>query len=236
MDRAVSDVLGYVLIFSLIAGSVGLVYVTGYSSLDNVRDAERFNNAERAFDVLDSNLEEVVYEGVPSRATEIKLSDASLGFADPVTVNVSVDGGGSVETTVDPLFFSIGDDRYLTYSNGAIIRGNGSASVMRDEPNMLAGDTTIIPIIDTRARSSGLSGSSRILVRAESSQDEVFNYTGSGPYDYTVNVTTDRTGAWESYLDSRGADSCTVTGSTVSCEYTSDSLYVKLTKIDVWIV
>ena len=58
MDRAVSDVLGYVLIFSLITSSVGVVYVAGYGSLDSLRNAERFNNAERAFDVLDSNLEE----------------------------------------------------------------------------------------------------------------------------------------------------------------------------------
>lgn len=236
MDRAVSDVLGYVLIFSLITGAVALVYATGYTSLYDVRDAERFNNAERAFDVLDSNMEDVVFERVPSRATEVKLSDASIGFGDPVVINVSVDGGGSIESSVEPLEFSIGDDRALAYSNGAIIRGSGENSVMHDEPNFLFGSRTVVPILDVRSRTAGVSGSGRVLVRAETSKQDVYEFDTTSK-TVTINVTTTRTGAWTRYLEEATGEDCTTIGQTVSCDYDgSDTLYVQVTKIDVFII
>lgn len=237
MDRAVSDVLGYVLIFSLIIGSVGLVYVSGYGSLQNVRDAERFSNAERAFDVLDTNIDDIVVEHAPSRATEIKLSDASIGYGDQVTINVSfASGRGPIVTTYTPIRFAIGDDRELVYSNGAIIRSNGPNSVMRDEPSFIFGDRVVIPMIETRAFGQGVAGSSRVLVRAERSKQTINTSTESPPYNITIKVTTSRTDAWERYFEEETGEDCTVTGNTVSCPYRADAVYIQVTKVDIHII
>lgn len=237
MDRAVSDVLGYVLIFALITGSVALVYATGYGSLTNVRDAERFNNAERAFDVLDSNVEDVVYDHAPSRATEIKLSDSTIGYGDPTTFNVTFGYGESIETEVVPVRFGIGDEKELVYSNGAIIRRDGQNSVMRDEPNFIFGERTVLPIIDSRAQSRAISGSGRVLVRTEMSKQDVYNYTTNSTYNITLNVTSQQTDAWNRYLEAETGNDCTVTGNTVSCDYNStDAVFIKITKLDVFII
>jgi len=55
--RAVSDVVGYVLVFSLVSLTVGVVSVAGVGALQDARDVEQANNAERAFDVLGDNVE-----------------------------------------------------------------------------------------------------------------------------------------------------------------------------------
>jgi len=53
--HGLSDVLGYVLVFSLVVTSVLVVTVGGLSAVENARDAERAQNAERAFDVVATN-------------------------------------------------------------------------------------------------------------------------------------------------------------------------------------
>jgi len=66
-ERGVSDVVGYVLIFSLIVATVGVVTTVGFSTLEDRQDAERVNNVERAFDVFANNMENVYRDGAPSR-------------------------------------------------------------------------------------------------------------------------------------------------------------------------
>lgn len=236
MDRGVSDVLGYVLIFSLITASVGLVYTSGYGALNDARNAERFNNAERAFDVLDSNIDDVVFGHSPSRATELKLSDATIGYGEPVVVNISLDTGESLQTRLDPVVFAIGDDRELVYSNGAVIRTDGSNSVMRSEPRIRFGDRTMISIIETRSRSQAISGSSRVLIRTVASTQDVYNYTDASGYEVTLNVTTERTDAWKRYLETETGNDCTVSGGTVTCSYEADSVFVQVSTLDVFLI
>ncbi len=95
-DRAVSETISFVLVFSLIVASVGAVYAIGVSELEATRDAERIENAQRAFDVLADNVDDVL-EGAPSRGTEVKLAEATLRSADDASMNVTVDpeGGGT---------------------------------------------------------------------------------------------------------------------------------------------
>ncbi|MFC7136780.1 hypothetical protein ACFQRB_10335 [Halobaculum litoreum] len=74
MTRAQSDAIGFVLVFSLIVLTVGTVYAAGYPALQDLRSDEQLENMERAFEVLDDNVDDMAREGAPSRATEIKLN------------------------------------------------------------------------------------------------------------------------------------------------------------------
>jgi hypothetical protein len=87
-DRAVSDVIGYVLVFSLIIATVGIVTAVGFSTIEDRQRDERINNVERAFDVFAANVEDVYRGGAPSRATEIRLSGGTLQYGEPVTITV----------------------------------------------------------------------------------------------------------------------------------------------------
>lgn len=235
MDRAVSDVLGYILIFSLILSSVAIVTVGGYNSLNSVRDAERFDNAQRVFDVMDANVDDHLETGVRSRGTEIRLADARIGFGESVVFNLTVEGYGSNQTSVDPLLYTQSSDRKIAYSGGATVRADRGGSILSDGPPFRFGEKTIVTFVETRARDSGISGSGRVLVRTELAAESVHTYTGSGPYNVTLNVTTPRTDAWEHWFESETGKECTVVGNTVSCPFETESLYVRTVAIDVYI-
>ncbi|MDY6818873.1 MAG: hypothetical protein SVG88_09440, partial [Halobacteriales archaeon] len=159
-DRGVSETLGFVFIFALIVSSVGIVYTVGVSGLEDVRAAERVTNAERAFDVLGHNFEDMIHRGAPSRATEIKLADAQLYVDDPIVVNVSAHVEGdpntnfSTEVEVEPIIYQA-DDSKIVYTNGAVIRQDGDASVMSREPDLLIEpNRSTLPIVQTRSDES----------------------------------------------------------------------------------
>ena len=147
-DRAVSETLGFVFIFVLIVSSTGFVYTIGTSNLQDVRDQERLNNAERAFDVMAENMNDLERRSVPARSTEIKLSEAQISHGDPVRIEIrgvlnetgtpdpSVNFSGPnqqhLEYTVTPIVYRgvPTEETRLVYANGAVIRQQRNGVVM----------------------------------------------------------------------------------------------------------
>ena len=241
VDRGVSEVLGFVLIFAMITSSVGVVYVVGFDGLVGARDYERLNNAERAFDVLADNVEDITNRRAPSRATEIKLADAGLEMGDPVVVNVTgvgTDGAAdfSAEYAYRPIVYDADTGTRIVYSGGAVIRTQGDAGVMVGDPHfVLDGDHVVIPVIQTRATGgSDVHGSSTALIRTDHADTELAVATSTGTYDVTLDITTSRTAVWERYFESKGLDCDLVASDTLSCDIDGvDSIYVTAVRIDV---
>lgn len=241
-DRAASEVLGFILIFALITSSVGLVYVVGFDGLVGARNYERVNNAERAFDVLADNVEDITNRRAPGRATEIKLADASLEMGDPVVVNVTgVDTTDpsrnfSAEYELRPIVYDADTGTRIVYSGGALIRSRDGEGVMVIEPDyLLDGDRVVIPVIQTRAAGgTDVSGSTTALVRTTHSGTELAVGTSEGTFDATLNVTSPRATVWRRYLESEGL-SCAPAGTDrISCDVDdADGIYVTAIRIDV---
>lgn len=236
MGRGVSDVIGFVLVFSLVTLIVGTIYIGGLGGLDSARDAERLTNAERAFDVLSENVDDIVDTGARSRSTEVKLASAQLGYGDPVEFEVNLTNADTRYTAVArPIVFSI-DDSDVVFVNGAVIRADPGGSVMLHEPTMVGGDRLLVPLVVTRARGEGVAGSGRVLVRTVEAKSELVRYDDppAGGYDVTINVTTTRTRAWERYLESRFDTTCSVVDGTVTCgPVTASRVDLNVVKIDV---
>lgn len=236
-DRGQTETLGFVLVFGLVVAVIGVTFATGFSGLQDVREVERLNNAERAFEVLADNLEDIVHRNAPRRATEIKVSDARLGFADPVTVDVSIDGAPLNWTfQVDPLAYEA-EAGEIVYSTGAVLRhdGSGSGLVASESTFLLGANRTIVPIIQTRAgESSGVGGSTTVLIRTEVSDRRVLQFNGSGSTTVWLNATTPRAAAWRSHFSADADVTCEpLVDQTVACQVTTDRLLVTLTRVDV---
>lgn len=173
--RAVSDVISFTLVFALITATIGIVYVSGFTGLQNTRDAERITNAERAFDVLADNINDIHSEAAPSRATEIKLADAQLEFGESTRVTIDIvnyDGSGENVSSVslDPIVYS-GSSSEVYYENGAVFRVDRSGATMNRQPSILFSTdsnekTVVFPTIETRVDGPASTGSQRtVLVR-----------------------------------------------------------------------
>lgn len=242
--RGASEVLGFVLVFSLVTATVGYVYVGGISGLSDRRDAERVNNAERAFDVLASNVEDLGLRGAPSRATEIKLADARLGAGDPVAVNVTAEhssGDSRLDVpqknyTLDPIVYDGGTGAQFVYANGAVIRQQPGGSVLvRSPPLIVRAGRIVLPIVLTDVESGDVAGSTTVRIRTTHRETTLLHAAhDTGTYDLTVRLETSRTGPWKRFFETRGmscndpppgALSCTATGLT--------EVYVTVVRVNV---
>lgn len=235
-DRGVSDVLGYVLVFSLIVSTLGVVYTTGLGGLADVRQSEKISNAERAFDVLDANVDDLVRGTAQTRATEIKLEDATLAFEDPVVVNVSAGDGEFYRGEIRPVYFTgeRGETR-VVYENGAVFRQDSQAAVIRNRPDFILGEKTIVPLVITRTRDTGRSGSGRILVRTEVVDRSVERLPVAGD-NATISITSPRADTWADYVDDTADGDCTVADGTATCTVDTDVVYVQVVRIDVTVI
>jgi len=241
--RGVSDTIGFVFIFAMIVATVGLVLAGGLPALESVRDAERVDNAERAFDVLSENVDDVRFDGAPSRATEIKLSDASLSLGAPVTVNVSATDTSSpgrsfsTEYTTRPVVFEVADSR-VVYTMGGVMREESSGAAFVRSPSLVATEQRVVlSVLVTRASGgTSVAGSTTVLVRTDRATQRVVAAT-EDPYDAVyLNVTSPRAGAWARELDGRGDLSCSLDAATdtARCEVRNvDRTYVSVVEVDV---
>ncbi len=174
-SRAVSETLGYILVFSLIIGTITAATVFGFSGLNDRQAAEQVTNVERAFDVLADNFKDISRHEDPSRATEIRLAGGTIQLGKPVTVTVGEwnDSTSMFEsqtsTTLQPIVYA-SDGGIIVYEAGMIFRVDGNRSVSRTKtPFAQSESATIIPIAVTRPgdERAAISSDRTILVTGE---------------------------------------------------------------------
>jgi hypothetical protein len=218
-DRAVSDVVSYVLIFSMVSVTVGVVSVAGVASLQDVRDVEQVSNTERAFEVLADNLEDLHREGAPTRATEISLANGGLSTTSEATINVSgwnTNGNllfstGNVTSDVIRWRATGDNPEELAYEFGAVIRSSLSGGIVtRQGPFNFDSDRTIIPIVQTRATNPSQRGEGIVRVRGARSLPSIVHRGSTTLDSLWLNMTTDHGTAWQHYLDTSPGTDCTL--------------------------
>lgn len=224
-ERGVSEVLGFVLTFSLITMTIAVVFTAGFSGLQDAQRAEQVNNVERAFDVLDTNVADIHQDGAPSRSTEMRLAGGQLGFGDPTTVTIGVDNNTTIETR--PLVYSNGDTD-IAYELGGIIRTDNGGSVMLNEPGYVLNDgRSSIPLLVTTKPSdqTAISGHRTVLVRSSYQFTELLHPRTSENETVTITIDSPRADAWERYFERQAekqeTGSVESTGDT-TVEYTID--------------
>jgi hypothetical protein len=208
--RAISDSVGYLLVFSIIITTTGMVYVGGYQGLTEVRDFRQMENSQRAFEVMATNMEDITLRDAPRRTTELKLSGNTLTFADDVRVQVAIFPTGEpgekriVENvTLEPLVLRAGPEAAVTYSSGAIFRRSPGGVAMVSEPSMiLRQDRLVVPVVETQPVGTSQvegSASTTVGVRAElvARESLVTNSTGTTIW---LNISTPRADAWRQYV------------------------------------
>ncbi|WP_435093670.1 DUF7289 family protein [Halorubrum sp. N11] len=212
-DRGVSDVVGYILVFSLITISIGTVFAVGITGVEDRQEAERVANVERAFDVLDDNLRDVQRYGDPNRATEIRLAGGSLSiegktrFALANTSNSSdVANGTLAEWTSRSVAYREGETT-VAYEAGALVRGDGGGSVMLSEPRFVAaGGRTTLPIValvrgDGDERVAGDGTVQITVVESPNVDSETTRFGAASGETLYLWVETDHPDAWARYFD-----------------------------------
>jgi len=224
-ERAVSEVVSYVLVFGLVVSAVGIISVSGLSTLQDARNAEQMDNAERAFDVLADNLADIHRRDAPSRATEISLGEAKLETGENVTMLVNVtDSSGtwrSPEWRLRPILYRGAEDRQLVYEAGAVFRTvDGGGIRVHDPPLVVSEERVLVSVVGLNRPDRQALGGSTVLVRGRRQATSVaYNTTADDVDSVTVRLRgTPRTELWRAYFEETGF-TCTSAGDDIECTY-----------------
>ena len=248
-ERALSDLVGFVLAFAVIVTAVGLVSTFGMDSLEDAREAELAKNTERSFVLLGQNFDELENGQAVRRTSEIELRSGSLSVRNSTNITLEIErpSDDNFERTFTPrsLQYRIGGEA-IAYENGATFRGGlgTNASVMELEPGFICGDdyavVSIVEITQTnRSISGGVARVSGTRVRSELLYPR--NRTGNidTATDGTrLDVTVDSpfSGGWRQYFirAGNGWDHPNPDKNTYTCDVdSSGSIYLKRTVIEI---
>jgi hypothetical protein len=235
-ERAVSDVLAFIIVFSIIITSVALVYGTGFSSIREVRDGQQKANAERALEAVALSMEDIVSGQAIRRGGSLNLGGGQLQVDDSTDIRVSVDG---TEVTPDPnpvgAFEFYVDDTAVAYESGGVFRRDGSASVTVLQPTMTcSGESAVVSLVAVTSTQGAIGATDNVEVSmVEQSTELVHAETGSN-LDVEVDVDgTDFAPAWERTLDEQGWSIGPTGSDFVETTCTTDRVVVRLVVIDL---
>jgi FlaG/FlaF family flagellin (archaellin) len=241
-DRAVSDVVAFVLVFALVITAVGLVTTVGFGSLQDVTRSEQAKSAEIAFDAVAETVTGLERGTAPVRSSEVSLSDGSMSVVEGATIEVRVDpddsdslsfGSSSYDYTYTTggIEYRSADTRF-TYESGTVYRGGADGSVLRASPSMTCeGDTAVVSLVDVRADGSGgVAGGSTTVVSRATNRSVL--YSGARHPDtqgVQVAVTSQGQEAWNEHF----AESAGWTGSSGTYTCSAERVFVRLTVVEV---
>ena len=244
-DRSMSEVMSYALVFGLVVTTIGIVLVSGFGSLEEVRDSERVSNAERAYDVLADNFASIYERNSPSRSTEVDLGESEIVFGTNSSMTVEVHDGADFERyqyNMRPIVFQVTDDASLVYEGGAVFRDERDGGIVRrGPPFLLTSERVHVPFVQTTSEGVRSVGGTTVLVRGESANRTVLVQDMDGNYDEVrVYVTSPRYELWERYFEEETAlTGCTTNDAAqrVECSLSDpETVYLTRQQIDISVV
>ncbi len=215
-EYAVSETVGFILIFGIVMTGIGLVTLYGYPLLLQQQDEANIQNMEKTMIVLQSDFNSLTFKNVPYQETTVQVSGGVLsvvsfdqpGDANEKSFNITTGSGTIILPTTKVGLVQYQSDSQpviIGLQNGGVVKWQLGGSTMLSEPRWFfdsATGTLVIPIIqiyseDTFAK-SGI-GTIQLSVVEKPSIEQTF------PDPETITVTyTDNYGdyntAWKNYL------------------------------------
>jgi len=246
-DRAVSNTVAFILVFSLIVLSVGLVSTAGFDTLRDLQRDEQARTAGALVRTVGAGIDEVALGERPTYRNSLQLGEATLTVENETRVDVVV------SNTTGPVF----DETYhpnalvyrtpagnTSYVSGVLARGaERRSAVALDGPTAqcsTGADTAAITLVSLNATEGGAVGGGPVTIDVRSASETArgnisqlrFPNTTPSPVNPTgVEVTVD--GPWaDAWQDSLVEQGFTDTGGgTYECSV--GQVFVRVVRIRI---
>jgi len=240
-DRAVRNIIGLTLTFSIIIVSVGLTATLGYQQLDDVSQAERVENARAGFEGVAGSLERLQQQRSVVATNELDLAGGSLTVTNGTTMTLRSTENFNRTVSTGGLRYRIGDASF-TYEAGALFRTDSRGnSVMIAQPTMsCTSDRAVISVVRVEPEASSQFAGEVVSVSATAQTSELMyplNRTGQDSAgdaeEANITVGSPRSRAWERYFETTG--NWTQSSSlpdTYVCDAV-DAVYVRRTNVSI---
>lgn len=245
-DRGVSEVVGFILMFSVVLLSVIAVYTAGMSALLEISDHAEVNSATDAMEALAVSFQQIGRSDGVGRSNEIRLNGGQISVEEGSTFEVDIevsDGPDPPPTNVTTGAIHIDIERNrVSYAGGAVFRVERGGSVMTHAPAITCDEEqAIVSLIVIRANGNvtAVDRVGSVVVNSREVSSALLYPGGvSGTYQPAGNATTvtikiessPNADEWGKFLTSNG---WTKSGSTT---YTCSTDHVIFRKVvlSVW--
>lgn len=209
-DRAVSETLGYILIFGIVSACIGMVFITGSQIISDTQESANFQGMEQNFNVISSDLRRTAFEESPVMTTNIKVDYGTLSLS-PVghsDVKMLVYYNGHLyDMDLGSLTFQSSVwGKSISIENGAMVKmygGNGAwNSLMTQQPRIYYSDSTktlYIASISLHGEQSAMAGGVSRL-QSKFIDSEIYDNYSVSPEAVTICMKSNYTGAWSLYF------------------------------------
>ena len=229
-ELAVSEAIGFIIVFGIIIAGIGLVTLYAYPMLVQQQSTSNEQIMEKNMIVLQNDLKSLAYKTVPYSETSLNVGGGTLTaynmsnsspnayFSIFDAQNQIQNNNGNPATAVNPLTFYPGSLKYestaaqtdLSLENGAVVKRmvaeNGSA--MLANPRWYfdsSTNTAVIYLIGMNTSTNDIiaqSGVGTVQIALDHTNYTVYNLPASDPVyiRYTPNSNTDYSAAWGNYF------------------------------------
>lgn len=158
-EHAVSETVGFVIIFGIMLTGIALVTLYGYPAVLDAQQNANIRNMERNLISLQSDVKSLAYKSVPYKETTMQVSGGVFKVENPdPTKYFKITDGNDIDildlsatgNTFNPgglTFLSDSGDIFLSLQNGAVVKYQSDGSVMLSEPRWFFDQSTATPTL-----------------------------------------------------------------------------------------
>ena len=222
--RAVSNTLGFVLLFGIVFASIVAVNTVGLGALQEGRDTTIAQNAALSMESLSDAIEELREENGTTRLSVIRGGGGSIGPGESTTITISLDGTTVYDQTSKPIVYRL-DEARIVYEAGALIRTqeNGGAILIDGPAYEFDNDIALFPVTKTTSVDGETISGQTVTTYLEQVKSSLLEHrtSYSNTITYRIQTSPQRVQVWHKMMDGMAAgDPCSVSGAdTVECTY-----------------
>ncbi len=206
-QKAVSEVVGVLMVIAIITATAGMLYVLSYPILNNSEENVKFRKAYFEMLELKEKIENVRFSLEPNATYTARLIGVSLSFEN--SPNITINGTQYVVSSIKFL----GNGWSVYYENGAIIERRGAWSKILQYPNIhydSGSDTLTMPVIIFVGNKS-VGGEGQVTINLA-----ITNVTKLEMSNCDIEVSSSNIDAWKEFFDDIGLPISPPSGNTIS--------------------
>lgn len=230
-DRAVSELVGFVIVFGIVIGSVGILYVVGFQSMDGYQQDAKIQTADRAFEALADTVNDIQRnDGIRARTSEITLREGTISVEEGGTeLTISVSGARSDwkwSGSLGALTYESGGST-IAYEGGGVFRGEANGTLDVKDPIVRCGeDAVVVSVVAIDGSPPTVTSPDGIAIEASRVDTETRTFSSTTDIDVDIDVVdSPYENGWTNVLERNGFEDGECTG--------RDRATIRVTTIDI---
>lgn len=212
-EAAVSETIGYILIFTIVLTCIGIILMYGSGVLDNAKDQNNFKSMENGLSLVQSDMKQVAMDSAPVKTTKIHMNSGTiLENSTTGRLTITYPGCTYVNTTGSISFAANNAVNSLSIENGGLWEEytDDTAGAVVSAPRIYGIDDTntivinVIRIIPKNSLAKGGSGTLNVVTKFNNTY--VYDYTSATAQPLTLTYNTKYPKAWKNFFENQSID------------------------------